>query len=149
MSDFNNTDIVAHQRWLINNGLLNDQLKDNLYLFGAILHVDILHVELDVHVSEKKLDYRLYVSPDLKHDFDKFNKLSKSRTRMSLWRMKRLLKKHGNLDFTSLLTKMVHDLCGPDWTIAAEVKNAVDYTEDYEQDDDTAGSTTINKPTNR
>jgi len=136
--------VVDHQRWLMNSGLFNDKLKDNLWLFGAILHNDIEHVGLHVDVTDKSIVYDLYVTPSLFKDFKKFNELRKSDSRLSLWRLKRLLQRHASLDFKSLVAKMVTDLCGPTWTVSVKVLKSSEYNKD-EKPDAVAENTGANK----
>lgn len=118
----NSHDIRDLNRWLINNGLVNDMAKDNLYLFGAILHIDIMHVELAIDMNTKCVSYTLYTTPSLKKTWNLFNHLREQDDRLSLWRLRRILKKHGNLDFYIMLSSMVKDFCGSNWNTKLKIK---------------------------
>lgn len=126
-------DHVDHQRWLIDNGFINDLHKDNLYMYGALVHKNIEAVQVDVDVEKKAVAYELYVSSALIKKLDKFHKLSKSQSLLDLWLLKRLLIKEGNLNFENILSRFVKDYLGPKWSITLQVKNIKDYEEGFEQ----------------
>ena len=136
MSDFDIENHVDQQRWLINNGLFNDMHKDNLYLFGALVHKNVLAVKLSIDIATKTISYQLYCSRSLVEALAKYNKLRDSEKLLDLWKLKRLLKKEGNLNFGILINGMVKNFCGPKWTTAVEVKDVKDYEEEpYKPED--------------
>jgi hypothetical protein len=130
MSDTEINDHVDQQRWLINNGLFNDMHKDNLYLFGALVHKDVLALELSIDIATKTVKYQLHCSDRLFKALAKYNKLKSSDKLLDLWKLKRLLKKEGNLNFSILIDGMVKNFCGPSWAVIVEVKDLKDYEEE-------------------
>lgn len=130
MSDIEINDRVDQQRWLINNGLFNDMHKDNLYLFGALVHKDVLALELSIDIATKTVNYQLHCSDRLFKVLAKYNKLKSSDGLLDLWKLKRLLKKEGNLNFSILIDGMVKNFCGPSWAVTVEVKDLKDYEEE-------------------
>lgn len=121
--------LIDNQRWLMNNGLSNDLLKDQLFLFGSIVHKDITAVEVDIRFQDKVVEYRLFGSSELLKKINKFNKLSTSDSIFGLWRFKRLLKKEGNLNFQSIVGRFVKDFLGPKWKTEAQIVNVKEYLE--------------------
>lgn len=136
MSDLEITDLADQQKWLINNGFFNDMHKDNLYLFGALVHKDILALELSIDIATKTVQYQLHCSKRLIKVLAKYNSLKSSDKLLDLWKLKRLLKKEGNLNFGILIDGMVKNFCGPKWAVTVEVKDVKDYEEDpYKPED--------------
>ena len=60
MSDLEINDHIDQQRWLINNGFFNDMHKDNLYLFGALVHKNVEAVALSIDIATKTVKYQLH-----------------------------------------------------------------------------------------
>ena len=125
--------LLDHQRWLMNNGLVNDMHKDQLYLFGAIVHKDIKAVELDIEIENKNVNYYLYIDSGLRNKINKFNKLSKSQGLIGLWRFKNMLKKEGNLNFSAVIGRFIKDYCGPLWRLNVRIADIKDYKDGYEE----------------
>jgi len=130
---FDTKDHLDHQRWLIDNGFINDLHKDNLYMYGALVHKNVEAVQVDIDIEKKVVGYHVYVSSALLNKLEKFHKLSKSQSLFDLWRLKRLLVKEGNLNFENILGKFVKDYLGSKWSITLQVKNIKDYEEGFEQ----------------
>ncbi len=125
--------VLDTQRWLMNNGFLNDMIKDQLYMYGAIVHRNIEAVELDADVSKKSVSYQLYISKSLLNKHKKFLELRENTDSLwTLWRFRRLLKKEGNLDFSKLIDNFIKSFCGPKWTSEVEVKDVAEYVDGYE-----------------
>jgi hypothetical protein len=120
-------DNLDHQRWLIDNGLITDIHKDNLYIYGAICHPGIKAVELNINVDTKKLEYFLYIDLALEKTLNKFNTLKDSKSIWHLWLLKRLLKKHGNLNIPTLISKMVVSYLGPKWSTTSHFRPLAEY----------------------
>jgi len=124
---------VDHQRWLMNNGMVNDHIKNQLFTYGAIVHKDIKAVDLSLNVKGKTVGYKLYVLPKLIKKIKKLEKLSTSNSLFSLWRLKRMLeqmkKDEERLDFANILNKFVSDFCGVGWSATIEVLNYDEYSE--------------------
>jgi len=134
------TEYVDQQRWLLNNGLITDSVKNQLFFCGSIVHKDVQAVELSIDPEKKIVLYTIYVTEDLNKKINLYNKLIKSTGLIDMWRFKRLLKKEGSLDFAKVLNKFVIDFCGPKWSTKAEVVNFSEYV-DEPQD----GQSEINK----
>src|SRR5690348_10481022 len=81
-------DHIDHQRWLMENGFINDLHKDNLYMYGAICHLEIEAVEVRVDVTKKVVEYDLYMSNALLKKVALYEELSKSKSIIGLWRFK-------------------------------------------------------------
>ena len=124
--------VLDTQRWLMNNGFLNDMIKDQLYMYGAIVHRNIEAVELDADVGKKSVSYKLYISKSLLSKHKKFLELRGQDSLWALWRFRRLLKKEGNLDFSVLLDNFIKSFCGPKWTSEVEVIDVEEYVDGYE-----------------
>lgn len=132
---------LDHQRWLMNHGFINDMHKDQLYIFGALVHKEVQAVELDMDVDKKIISYRLYTIASLKRKMSKFKKLSKETGIWGMWKFKRLYEKEGNLDFSAIISRFVADYCGPKWEAQVQVVDIKEYEDGYreqqasEQDD--------------
>lgn len=126
-------DHIDHQRWLLDHGFINDLHKDNLYMYGAILHRNVQAVELDIDCNIKTVTYRIYCENRLLRKLDKYDKLSKSNSVIGLWRFKRLLEKEGNLNFKHLLGNFVKDYCGPKWKVELSLKSYKEYKDGFEE----------------
>src|ERR1035437_10966232 len=90
---------IDQQRWLLNNGLITDTVKDNLFFYGSIIHPDVQAVEVKLKIDEKCVDYTVYFTKKTLDKISKYNKLSTSTSLFGMWRFKRLLKKEGTLNF--------------------------------------------------
>jgi len=126
---------LDHQRWLINNGLINDFHKDTLYLYGSLIHKDVKAVELQISPELRRLDYKVYVSSSLLKSYNLFNELKNSSSIIDLWRVKRLLKTNGNLNFVHILKEFVHAYCGPKWEIGLSIEDFKNYEDDFKQNE--------------
>ena len=63
-----------------------------------------------------------------------YNKLRDSNSLFSLWRLSRLLKKEGNLEFKNVLRHFVRSYCGDKWSVSLEIKRKDQYDDKgYEQ----------------
>lgn len=120
---------VDQSRWLLNNGFITDDVKNQLFFAGSIAHKEVQAVELDLEPEKKLVRYKIYVNSDLIKKIGQYQVLSKSTTLFGMWRFKRLLKKEGALDFTQILNKLVRDFCGPAWSVQVEVVDFNAYVE--------------------
>lgn len=127
--------MIDHDRWLLNNGLISDAVKNQLFFCGTIVHKDVQAVELKIQPENKLVEYKIYVTPSLAAKILKYEELSTSTTIFGMWRFKRLLKKEGCLDFQKLLSSFVADYCGPKWKVTVEVFNFSDYVDNIEEED--------------
>lgn len=128
--------IMDSDRWLLNNGLVSDNVKNQLFFCGSIVHKDVQAVELKIRPETKLVDYIIYVTPELIKKIAKYNKLSASKSVFGMWRFKRLLKQEGCLDFQKVLNSFVTDYCGPKWAAKASVLSFDSYVDSLEAEDE-------------
>jgi hypothetical protein len=138
-------DHIDHQRWLIDNGFINDLHKDNLYMYGTIVHRDVRAVEVHINVETKDIDYEIFVDAKLMKKIEKFKKLSTSKGILDLWLLRRLLLKEGNLNFEAILKNFVKTYLGPKWNVKMVLKDIKTYEEGYEQ---ASANSIVNQPIN-
>lgn len=131
MQDIN--DHLTHQRWLLDNGLINDLHKDNLFVYGTIVHKEIQAVQVDIDVEKKQVRYDVYITGGLIKKIALFDRLQNSTGIIALWRLRNLVRNEGNLNFHSVLNKFVKDYCGPKWNADVKVKNIEEYEEGFKQ----------------
>jgi hypothetical protein len=109
-------EFVDQQRWLLNNGLVPDSVKNQLFFYGSIVHTEVQAVEVKIRPEDKQVEYMVYLTKKILKKVDRYNKLSAATSLFDMWRFKRFLKKEGSLDFQSILGTFVRDFCGPGWT---------------------------------
>lgn len=119
--EFSLEEYVDQRRWLLNNGFVTDDVKNQLFFCGSIAHKEVQAVELDLEPEARKVKYKIYVNTDLIKKIAKYYALSKSTSLFGMWRFKRFLKKEGALDFNQILNKLVRDFCGPTWSANVEI----------------------------
>jgi hypothetical protein len=112
---------VDQRRWLLNNGFITDDVKNQLFFCGSIAHKEVQAVELDLTPEQRLVSYKIYVNSDLIKKISKYHVLSKSTSLFGMWRFKRLLQQEGVLDFQQVLSKLVKDYCGPMWNVTVQV----------------------------
>lgn len=132
---------VDQRRWLLNNGLITDDIKNQLFLCGSVVHKEVQAVELDLDLfSENKVvNYKIYVNKDLLKKIEKYNILRKSTSLFGMWRFKRLLQKEGSLDFQQILNKFVKDFCGNKWSANVVTVDFDSYLEELGEQSGTDG----------
>lgn len=148
MEKTNVTEIMDSDRWLLNNGLVSDNVKNQLFFCGSIVHKDVQAVEVKVTPEKKLVDYIIYVTPDLLKKVAQYNKLSTSKSLFGMWRFKRLLKREGCLDFQKVLNSFVTDYCGPKWIAKAAVISFDSYVDCIEAENENLGDSEFNQPFN-
>ncbi len=121
---------VDQQRWLLNNGLISDGVKNQLFFCGSIVHKDVQAVELNVDPEKKVVNYTVFINADLLGKMERYKELSTSTSVFGMWKFKRLLKKEGSLDFQKVLGRFVTDFCGPKWQTTVQVLDFAKYVED-------------------
>lgn len=142
--------IMDSDRWLLNNGLISDSVKNQLFFCGSIVHKDVQAVEVHIEPEKKLVQYVLYVGTALEKQIALYNKLSTSKSLFGMWRFKRLLKKEGSLDLQQVLNKFVQDYCGPGWSVQASILNFDTYVDSLEAENEDDGSGDLNRrPDNR
>jgi len=135
----NNEDIVSHldqQRWLMNNGFIPDSVKNQLFFYGSLVHKEVCAVHVSINAEKKLVSYDIFLNKKTLKKVNKFKSLSEKDDIISLWRVNRLLKKEGDLNFQRVLNKFVKDYCGPKWS--AEVKS-LDFDEYTDQPEEQFG----------
>ena len=130
MNRTNLDETLDHNRWLLNNGLISDITKRNIFLYGSIVHKDIKAVDVDIDATSRSILYRLYIDKKLIKKINKFNVLKTDKSFFGLWRLKRLLKKEGNLDIGFLLKMFIKDYCGPKWNTEFTLLPIEEYKEE-------------------
>ena len=108
-------EFVDQQRWLLNNGLVPESAKNQLFFFGSISHPNVQAVEMKICPEDKRVEYLLYFTKDLLKTVDKYKTLSTDTSLFGMWKFKRLLKKNGDLNFSGILNTFVKGFCGPAW----------------------------------
>ena len=139
-------EIMDSDRWLLNNGLVSDTIKNQLFFCGSIVHKDVQAVEVRVTPEKKLVDYIIYVTPGLLAKIAQYQKLSSSKSTFGLWRFKRLLKREGCLDFQKVLNSFVTDYCGPGWITQASILSFDAYVDTLEADNANDGDGEFHKP---
>jgi hypothetical protein len=129
-----NNDQIDHQRWLIDNGFINDLHKDNLFAYGTLVHKEIQAVEARIDITSKVVDYDLYITSRLSNRLLRFEELSKSNSIMGLWLFKRMLHKEGNLDFSQIINNFVKSYLGSKWSATINLKDIREYEEGFKQE---------------
>lgn len=125
---------IDTQRWLINNGLFSEPVKNQLFTYGTLAHPDVRAVELDIDVEGKELHYKIYLPKRLLDKVEKYKKLSKSTGFWGLRRFKRFLKKEGDLNFENIVQGFITDYCGPGWQVNIEIEDFANYSEDQSEE---------------
>lgn len=129
--ELNLEEYVDQRRWLLNNGLVTDDVKNQLFFCGSIVHRDVQAIELKIDSEDKHVYYKIYVDRDLLNKIEKYHDLSKSDSLFDMWRFKRLLKKEGSLDFNKVLNNFVKDFCGPKWKVSVDTLDFGTYVEGF------------------
>jgi hypothetical protein len=139
--EVNLEEYVDQRRWLLNNGLITDDIKNQLFLCGSIVHREVQAVELDLDLTDEKkiVHYKIYVDSNLLKKIADYEVLSKSTSLFGMWRFKRLLKKEGSLDFQQILGRFVTDFCGPKWSVTVKIVDFNSYIEGLGEQSETDG----------
>lgn len=123
-------EIVDQQRWLLNNGLVPDSVKNQLFFYGSVVHTDVQAVEVKITPESKLVDYTIYFNKSLLKKMEKYRKLSAATSLFGMWRFKRFLEKEGSLDFSGMLDSFVKGFCGPNWTAKVAIMDFDVYVDD-------------------
>ena len=130
---------VDQSRWLLNNGLVTDDVKNQLFFCGSIAHKEVQAVELDLQPEQKMVSYKIYVNSDLIKKIGQYEVLSKSTSLFGMWRFRRFLRKEGALDFQQILGKLVKDFCGPNWNVTVNMVDFDSYVDKLGDQSEIAG----------
>jgi len=136
MDDKQLVEYIDQQRWLLNNGLVPDSIKNQLFIFGSIVHKDVCAVETHIHAEEKVIEYVIYFKKDILDMISKYKELSTATSLFGMWQFKRLLKREGSLDFHKMLNHFVSDFCGPRWTAKLTLLNFDVYVDSIGEESD-------------
>ncbi len=109
MNDSNLMEMIDHQRWLMNIGVLNDAAKNNLYLYGSIVHKDVEAVEMDVDAENKSVFYIIYINNDLKKLLELYSNLTETDGELDIQKFKSYFKTPDEL------ANFVRNYCGTGW----------------------------------
>lgn len=139
---YNKTEyLVDHHRWLLNHGVANDMIKNQLFMYGSLVHKEIQAVDLALDVDKKNVTYKVYAKPSLIEKINKFNVLRTKNSIISLFFLNRLIKKEGNLDFNMVINRFISDYCGKGWTASIEVLDINSYSEELDKDTEATSRT--------
>lgn len=127
-------DQLDHQRWLMNNGMFTESAKNNLYMYGSLVHTEVQAVALAIDPIKRELNYVIYFTSSTLSIKNKLDKLRFESSLIARWRFRNLLKKHGSMDFRSILQNFVNDYCGPNWKVNLKLDNINNYKEESELD---------------
>ena len=130
---------LDHQRWLMNNGILTESSKNNLYAYGSLVHTDVQAVYLTVDPVGRKLNYTIYLPSHILSIRNKINALRGKKSLLAMWILRRLLQKYGAFDFQKVLQDFVRDYCGPTWSVNLLVDNIDNYRDNIDIEEVTNG----------
>lgn len=145
MDDKQLSEYLDQSRWLLNNGMANDQVKNQLFMFGSVVHREVQALEVSIAPENKLVKYQIFVKTDVMEKISRYKELSTQSNLLGMWRFKRFLKKEGNLNFNGILNKFVKEYCGPKWSVKVEV---ADFDKDFagEQGGDDGSGWNFNQP---
>ena len=127
MEQLNLSEMIDHQRWLMNNGLFTDSAKDTLYLYGTLVHRDVFASYVQIDANRFNIHYCVYLPTKVLKSKALYDRLLGTDSLIGLWRLRRLLKREGNLDFLGILRQFVGQFCGNRWSVTLELKDAALY----------------------
>jgi hypothetical protein len=125
---------IDQQRWLLNNGLITDEAKNNIYVYGTLVHSDIQAVDVAIDVEKKAIYYVLFAPKSFIKRYKKFLHLKDATSLFSLLKLKFLLKRRGNLNIGGILRSFITDYCGPTWSVSFELKDIKEYKDEPDKD---------------
>lgn len=128
---------IDQQRWLLNNGLVPDSVKNQLFFYGSIVHKDVQAVEVAIHAEEKNVEYTIYFKKDMLKKISKHKELSTATSLFGMWQFKRFLKKEGSMNFHNMLNQFVQQFCGPKWTTKLTIADFDVYVDSIGEDSGT------------
>ena len=126
--------MVDQQRWLLDNGLFTDLAKDNLYLYGTLAHKDIFAVHVMIHAEDKKIIYKLYAPASLLKKVENYHSWTASTSLWDMWRLKRLVKNNGDLNFAVVLGRFIKTYCGPKWRVEVQLDHSENYIDGVDEE---------------
>ena len=133
-AQLNLTDHLAHQQWLLSHGFVNDLHKDNLFAFGSLVHSDIRAVHVKIAHEKKIVNYDIYIDKSLIKSLTKYKELVDTTSIFGLWKLKRLIKKEGNLNFNFIIDKFTKDYCGKNWKAELKIMDIANYKDGLDEE---------------
>lgn len=128
---------LSTEMWFLEYGVITQALKNDLFVYGSILNEDnISAVSLNIKSKSKMVEYKIYVPLKFLKVYNLYNRLKSKTDIISLLRVRRLLKKYGNLNFTSILNKYIKDRCGTKWQVKFDLIDSNKYIDEPDIIDD-------------
>ena len=128
---------LSTEMWFLEYGVITQALKNDLFVYGSILNEEnISAVSLNIKSKTKQVEYKIYVPAKFLKVYNLYNRLKVKTDILSLLRVRRLLKKFGNLNFTSILNKYVKDRCGVKWQVKFDLIDFSKYIDEPDIIDD-------------
>jgi hypothetical protein len=137
MENNDTQDHIDHQRWLIDNGFINDLHKDTLYMYGSLVHKEVSAVYCCIDIANKLVKYEVFLTTENLKKYYKFHtylnkQLSQRGGIIDMWLFKRFINKNGSFDFKKVLTNFVKSYLGTSWNVELQVKDVKDYEEGFD-----------------
>jgi hypothetical protein len=124
ISEDNLRDPMYWIRWSVNSGLITGTAQTLLYSCAAMCHPSVRSVEMSLDIEKKSIEYALMLDSKDYSQFRKFQRLSSSDSIISLWRLRRMVRKQGSFDLQTLVQTEVNRILGVDWTVTVSVLDA-------------------------
>lgn len=124
ISEDNLRDPMYWIRWSVNSGLITGTAQTLLYSCAAMCHPAVRSVEMSLDTENKSIEYALILDNKDYNLFRKFQRLSASDSIISLWRLRRMVRKQGSFDLQTLVQTEVNRILGVDWTVVVSVLDA-------------------------
>ena len=140
MDDNQLNEFIDQRRWLMNSGLgFDDESKNQLFMFGSIVHKNVRAVEVSIAIETKLVKYQIFMDNKDIQKITRYRELSTQTSLIGMWRFKRFLKKEGNLNFSGILNKFVKEFCGPKWSVEVEVLDVGQFSDEAPGGEDGSG----------
>ena len=111
-------DFLDTEKWLMRFGMVSDAAKNDIYLYGYLIHPTLVNnVEVGIDCEKKLVKYEIWISKKLYKAHLSFLKLRYKEDLISLFRTWFLCKKYGRLNFNTILEKFISDRCGEEWKV--------------------------------
>jgi hypothetical protein len=94
-----------------------------LYACAAMAHPSVRAVSMSVDVESKLIAYELEIDSKTFKLMDKIVRLAAKGSIIGLWRLRRIVRKHGNLDIRSLVYNEAMKILGNDWRVKVDIRD--------------------------
>lgn len=137
---------LDQRKWLMEHGIVTDDIKNNLFMYGSIVHIDVKAVECDIDSIGKAVSYTVFVDGSLLKRIRDYDDLVKAHKNGELglyktWKFKSLLvkmrKKEERLDFDTVLNQFVKDYCGTAWSATVDIRDVKEYDKNANDEETT------------